>query len=110
MNCAECGRLLFANQSKCPCGWKAPERRAIPSQSRHADPKDCSIEAKRKFAKMLNEVDAYVARYLAVNRGSSQKDACFAYMRENRLMHILPASLCDNEAIEERAAIQAEGA
>lgn len=36
MNCGKCGRLLYANQTKCPCGWKRDDVEiATPSAGCH---------------------------------------------------------------------------
>jgi hypothetical protein len=110
MNCPDCARLLYSGQVSCQCGWKKPRElmRAAPTTVYREDPRDSALATKRKLREEQNEVDAYVAMYLAKNRGANQKEACFAYMRENGLMHILPAHLRDDEAAAERQAIQQE--
>ena len=67
---------------------------------------------KEEFSKKLIEVDNFVARYVVSHSWLSQRDACFVYMREHGLTHILPKHLReqDEEADREREAIQQENA
>ena len=53
--------------------------------------------------KHLTEVDAF----LQAHPGMSKRDACLLYLREKKLPVALSESL--QEALDERAAIQAEG-
>ena len=53
--------------------------------------------------KYPTEVDAFVQAHPAM----SKRDACLMYLKEKRLLGVLPESL--QEALDERAAIQAEG-
>lgn len=114
MNCGSCGRLLYANQKKCPCGWSAPERRAVPSVARPGDPQDSGAATKRKFAERQRKIDAHVMQYMAANRGATQREACLSYMKQigcyTMFAKAFPHLVKDPEAQAEREAIQQESA
>jgi hypothetical protein len=109
MNCASCGRVVYMNQRFCRCGWKVPPS----SAAEIANPK-----ASEPTGKNWREIKKFIEEYKAKNPGASNRDACIAYMTQNKMTHLLPTSLrpaktrdeieAEREAKIERAAIQNE--
>lgn len=109
MNCTNCGRLVYPNQTKCPCGTKVIRPYQPPStRGRLPNP---SAEVSRAYGRKLDEINAYVERYRHEHPDATKCTACLAYLKERGLMGALPNSLrrtVDAEARIEREAIQAE--
>lgn len=65
----------------------------------------------RQSAKMLmapTYLDSYCDDYIRQHPGATKKDACLDYLKKKNLLKNLPQSLEDEEAQQERAAIQSE--
>lgn len=109
MNCNNCGRIIYTNQTKCHCGERIyhPPTSAIP----RGYASNASSIIARKFAEKLHHVNSYVAHYRSAHLGSTKREACLVYLREHGLMGALPESVkheAGEEARAEREAIQNE--
>ena len=109
MNCTNCGRLVYPNQTKCPCGAKVIRPYQPPStRGRLPNP---SAEVSKAYGRKIDEVNAHAERYCHARPGATKREACLAYLREHGLMGSLPDSLkraADVEASTEREAIMSE--
>lgn len=90
MNCAQCGRLLYATQRKCNCGWNRPIESLPPAEQPRSSP---SVAVSRAIESKLVEVNAFVEKFRIANPGATARDACLEGLRKRGLLSMLPKTV-----------------